>query len=159
MNALAAEIHDFLLARGETVATAESITAGLVGGALTTTPGSSSTYRGGVIVYATDLKTTLVGVSLALLKERGAVDPDVAAALATGVRDRLDATWGLGLTGVAGPDPQDGKPVGTLFVALAGPAGPPLVRSAMLVGDRAMVRSGAVDVALTLLRDRLADPE
>lgn len=159
MSGLAAQVHELLLARGETVATAESITAGLVGGALTSTPGSSSTYRGGVIVYATDLKASLAGVSLALLEERGAVDADVAAALAAGARDRLGATWGLGLTGVAGPDPQDGQPVGTLFVGLAGPDGAPQVTSAALAGDRAMVRTGAVDVALTLLRDRLADPE
>jgi nicotinamide-nucleotide amidase len=159
MSTLAAEIHELLLARGETVATAESLTAGLVGGALTTTPGASSTYRGGVIVYATDLKSSLAGVSLALLEERGAVDPDVAAALAVGVRDRLGASWGLGLTGVAGPDPQDGKEVGTLYVAVAGPASPARVASAVLPGDREMVRSGAVGLALRVLRDSLADPE
>jgi nicotinamide-nucleotide amidase len=156
---LAAQVHELLLSRGETVATAESITGGLVGGALTTTPGSSATYRGGLIVYATDLKASLAGVSLALLEKHGAVDPDVAAALAVGARDRLGATWGLGLTGVAGPDPQDGKPVGTLFVGLAGSAGDPTVTSALVSGDRAMIRSGAVELALTLLRDRLADPE
>jgi nicotinamide-nucleotide amidase len=156
---LPAQVHALLLARGETVATAESLTAGLLGGALTTTPGSSLTYRGGVIVYSTDLKASLVGVSLALLEKRGAVDPEVAAALAVGVRDRLAATWGIGLTGVAGPDPQDGKAVGTLFVGLAGPEGPPQVTSTVLTGDRAMIRSGAVDLAMTVLRDRLADRE
>jgi nicotinamide-nucleotide amidase len=159
MNPLAAQVHELLLARGETVATAESLTAGLVGAALTSTPGASSTYRGGLIVYATDLKASLAGVPLVLLEERGAVDPEVAAALASGARDRLIATWGLGLTGVAGPDSQDGKPVGTLYVALAGPDGVPEVTSVVLAGDRQMVRSGAVEVALTVLRDRLADPE
>jgi nicotinamide-nucleotide amidase len=83
----------------------------------------------------------------------------VAAALAVGVRDRLAATWGIGLTGVAGPDPQDGKAVGTLFVGLAGPEGPPQVTSTVLTGDRAMIRSGAVDLAMTVLRDRLAHRE
>jgi nicotinamide-nucleotide amidase len=156
---LSAQVHALLLARGETVATAESLTAGLLGGALTTTPGSSLTYRGGVIVYSTDLKASLAGVSLALLEKRGAVDPEVAAALAVGVRDRLAATWGIGLTGVAGPDPQDGKAVGTLFVGLAGREGPPQVTSTVLTGDRAMIRSGAVDLAMTVLRDRLADRE
>ena len=159
MRELAAEVHERLLARGETVATAESLTGGLVGAALTTTPGASSTYRGGVIVYATDLKAALAGVSLELLEKRGAVDPDVACALAVGVRDRLAATWGLGLTGVAGPDPQDGAPVGTLFIAVAGPGGDPQVRSAVLSGGRDEIRSGAVELALTLLRDRLADAE
>lgn len=159
MRALAAEVHERLLGRGETVATAESLTGGLVGAALTTTPGASSTYRGGVIAYATDLKAVLAGVSLELLEERGAVDPDVAGALAVGVRDRLAATWGLGLTGVAGPDPQDGQPVGTLFVAIAGPSGGAQIASAVLSGGRDEIRSGAVELALTLLRDRLADAE
>jgi nicotinamide-nucleotide amidase len=159
MKLLAAEVHGLLLARGETVATAESLTAGLVGAALTMTPGSSSTYRGGVIVYATDLKSSLAGVSLELLEQRGAVAPDVAAALALGVRERLGATWGLGLTGVAGPDPQDGQPVGTLFVGLAGPQGAVEVTSEALDGDRTEIRSAAVEVALRVLRDRLADPE
>jgi nicotinamide-nucleotide amidase len=156
---LAGEIHRLLVARGETVATAESLTAGLVGAALTSTPGSSATYRGGVIVYATDLKATLAGVSSALLDARGAVDVEVAAALATGARDRLGATWGLGLTGVAGPDPQDGVVAGTVFIGLAGPAEPPKVASLLLPGDRDAVRSGAVDAALTLLRDAAATAE
>lgn len=159
LGGLAADVHQRLLVRGETVATAESITAGLVGGALTTVSGSSSTYRGGVIVYATDLKATLAGVPLALLEDRGAVDCEVASALAVGARVRLGATWGLGLTGVAGPEPQDGKAVGTLFVALAGPVGAPAVRFVQLSGDRAAVRSQAVGVALTLLRDTLRDAE
>jgi nicotinamide-nucleotide amidase len=159
MNVRADEIHDLLLARGETVATAESLTAGLLGGALTSTPGSSATYRGGVIVYATDLKHQLAGVSLALLEERGAVDPDVAVALATGVRSRLGATWGIGLTGVAGPDPQDGVPVGTLFIGLAMPTGATEVVSLVLAGDREAVRAGAVAAAMAVLRDALAQAE
>jgi nicotinamide-nucleotide amidase len=152
-------VHERLLVRRETVATAESLTAGLLGAALTETPGSSLTYRGGLIVYATDLKAQLAGVSLALLKDRGAVDPDVAAELAAGARERLTATWGLGLTGVAGPDVQDGQPVGTVFVALAGVTGAPVVRSAWVPGDRSGVRTASVEVALQLLYDRLAEPE
>ena len=100
------------------MAVAESLTGGLVVGALTETPGASATVRGGLVVYATDLKATLAGVDADLLAERGAVDPDVAAALARGARERLDATIGLGVTGVAGPDPQDDQPVGTVFVAV-----------------------------------------
>jgi nicotinamide-nucleotide amidase len=156
---LAAEIHRRLLARGETVATAESLTAGLVGAELTTVAGSSATYRGGLIVYATDLKTQLAGVPAQLLAERGAVDRDVAAALADGARERLGATWGVGLTGVAGPDPQDGKPVGTVFVALSVAGRPPQVVDLVLSGDRAVIRKDAVAAALGLLRDSLADPE
>jgi nicotinamide-nucleotide amidase len=159
MTGLAASVHEMLLSRRETVATAESVTAGLIGGALTSVPGASSTYRGGLVVYATDLKASLAGVSLALLEERGAVDPDVAAALATGVRDRLAATWGLSITGVAGPDEQDGKPVGTVYVGLAGPDTGPRVTSAALTGSREAIRSGAVEVALRFLRDSLAERE
>jgi nicotinamide-nucleotide amidase len=158
MTDLAVQVHERLLARGETVATAESLTAGLVGAELTRTPGSSATYRGGLIVYATDLKTSLAGVSHDLLAERGAVDPDVAAALAAGARDRLGASWGLGLTGVAGPDPQDGVAVGTLFVGLAAPPalGADQVMSQLLTGDRAAIRAASVDVALALLAAALA---
>jgi nicotinamide-nucleotide amidase len=159
MTGSAAEIHALLLARGETIATAESLTGGLMGAALTSTPGSSATYRGGLIVYATDLKAELAGVALSLLKSRGAVDPDVASALATGARERLAATWGLGLTGVAGPEPQDGQPVGTVFVGVAGPHGVDGVRPLVLTGNRAEIRAAAVVAALGHLRDRLATGE
>jgi nicotinamide-nucleotide amidase len=159
MTGLAAQLHALLLARGETVATAESLTGGLMGAALTDTPGASSTYRGGLIVYATDLKATLAGVSDALLADRGAVDPGVAAALAVGARDRLGATWGLGLTGVAGPDPQDGQPVGTLHIGVAGPSGDPVVTSVTVTGDRAAIRRAAVETALTVLQQRVAGAE
>jgi nicotinamide-nucleotide amidase len=130
-----------------------------VGAALTSTAGSSSTYRGGLIVYATDLKAQLAGVPAELLAQRGAVDPDVAVALAIGVRERLCATWGLGLTGVAGPDPQDSKPVGTVFIGLAGPIGPPTVTALVLSGDRGTIRAAAVEAALRQLRDSLTEAE
>jgi nicotinamide-nucleotide amidase len=159
VTASAAQVHERLLARGETVATAESLTAGLVGAALTDIPGASSTYRGGVIVYATDLKSLLVGVPDDLLAERGAVDPDVAAAMAAGVRDRLGADWGLSLTGVAGPDPQDGKPVGTVYIGVAGPHRPPHVTPLLLTGSRAVIRTAATDTAIQVLCDRLAAGE
>jgi nicotinamide-nucleotide amidase len=152
-------IHQRLVERGETVATAESLTAGLLGAALTSTPGASGTYRGGLVVYATDLKARLAGVPEDLLAERGAVDPDVAVALARGARDRLGASWGVGVTGVAGPDPQDGKPVGTLFVAVAGPNGSCRTASLVLSGDRDTIRAGAVQASLALLRDSIAEAE
>lgn len=106
---------------GLTVATAESLTGGLLGAALSSVPGSSAVLRGGLIVYATDLKHTLAGVPAELLAARGPVDPDVAVALAAGARKRCGADLGVGLTGVAGPDPQDGHPPGTWFVAVTGP--------------------------------------
>jgi nicotinamide-nucleotide amidase len=156
---LAQLIHDQLLARGETVATAESLTAGMVGAALTSIPGSSATYRGGLIVYAADLKTQLAGVPAELLAARGAVNPEVAIALATGVRDRLGATWGLGLTGVAGPDPQDGVAPGRVFLGLAGPFGPPQVNELSLTGDRGAIRTAAVRAGLTMIYDSVISAE
>jgi nicotinamide-nucleotide amidase len=143
-----------LVERGETVAVAESLTAGLCGAALTDAAGSSAAFRGGVLVYATDLKAALAGVPADVLAERGAVSPQTAAALATGVRERLGATWGVGLTGVAGPDPQEGHPPGTVHVGVAGPDGA-TTRTARLPGDRARVRLLAVTTALELLRRQL----
>ncbi len=117
-------------------------------------PGVSAVFRGGLVVYATDLKTTLAGVPAELLTERGPVDPDVAIALAEGARERCDADWGLATTGVAGPDSQGGKPVGTVFVAVAGPAGS-TVRKLGLDGGRAAIRTATVTAALQLLAARL----
>lgn len=149
-EALVAQAHAALRASGRTVATAESLTGGLIAAALTGAAGSSATFRGGLVVYATELKATLAGVSPALLAERGAVDPDVAAGLAEGARDRLGASLGIGITGVAGPSPQDGKAVGTVFLAAAG-AGPTVVQELQLTGDRAAIREAAVHSALRLL--------
>jgi PncC family amidohydrolase len=144
------EVHRALAARGATVAVAESLTGGLLGAALTDMPGASTTFRGGVIVYATDLKEVLAGVPGPLLDAEGPVSAQVAAAMAGGVRDRLAATYGVALTGVAGPDPQDGHPPGTLFVAVAGPD-EGHVRELVVAGGRPAVRQAAVDAALDLL--------
>ncbi|RSM83986.1 damage-inducible protein [Kibdelosporangium aridum] len=139
--------------RGETVATAESLTAGLVTAALTTVPGSSAVVRGGFVVYATDLKWGLAGVDPELLAARGAVDPEVAVQLATGARDRCGATWGIGLTGVAGPDPQDGVAPGTVHLGVAGPTGAN-VATITVAGDRHEVRAASVRKAVDLLVER-----
>jgi nicotinamide-nucleotide amidase len=138
-----------LLRQRATLATAESLTGGLVGAALTDVPGVSAVYRGGVVVYATDLKALLAGVPSALLETVGPVHPDTAAAMASGVRDRLDATYGLATTGVAGPDPQDGHPAGEVHVAAAGPSGV-RVESLRLTGDRTAVRAATVEAVLGL---------
>ena len=143
-----------LTAAGATVAVAESLTAGLVGAALTEVAGSSAVFRGGLQVYATDLKASLAGVPQALLDEHGAVSARTAEALAEGVRARLGATYGLALTGVAGPDPQEGHPPGTLHVAVAGPDRT-VSRSFRLPGERARVRLLAVTAGLDLLRRQL----
>ncbi len=153
----AADVVRALKERGETVATAESLTAGLVTAELTSVPGSSAVVRGGLVVYATDLKHTLAGVDAALLAEHGAVHPEVARRLAEGARERCGATWGLGLTGVAGPDPQDGVAPGTVHVGLSGPFGA-AVRSLTLGGDRDEVRKGSTTAALNFLRDHLKIP-
>jgi nicotinamide-nucleotide amidase len=145
-----AEVLAALLRAGATVAVAESLTGGLLTAALTTPPGASAAVRGGLVVYATDLKATLAGVPVPLLHAEGPVSPDVAGALAAGARDRLGATYGLGITGVAGPDPQGGRPVGTVYVALAGPRGG-RVRNLTLSGDRDAIRAAAVDAALAEL--------
>ena len=144
-----------LASRGQTLAVAESLTAGLVGATVTEVPGSSAAFRGGVQVYATDLKTSLARVPETVLAEHGAVSPETAAAMAAGVRAALDADWGLALTGVAGPDEQEGHPPGTVHVAVAGPDDVTGARSLRLPGDRQRVRLLAVSVALDLLARRL----
>jgi len=149
-----AAVVALLRERGETVATAESLTAGLVTAALTSVPGSSAVVRGGLVVYATDLKHALAGVDEALLAEHGAVHPEVARQLAEGARTRCGATWGLGLTGVAGPAPQDGVAPGTVHVAVSSAAGTS-VETMTLGGDRHEVRAASVAEALTLLVNRL----
>jgi nicotinamide-nucleotide amidase len=145
-----------LVARGETLAVAESLTGGLLAATIVAVPGASRAFRGGLIVYATDLKVRLAGVPAALLSAHGPVHADVAAALAAGAREHCAADWGLATTGVAGPDPQDGVPPGVVFVGLAGPHSAAAVRRLDLAGDRAAIRSGAVAAALALLADRIA---
>ncbi|HEX4722233.1 MAG TPA: CinA family protein [Pseudonocardiaceae bacterium] len=145
--ALVAEVVELLRQRGETVATAESLTAGLLAAALTTVPGASAVVRGGLVVYATDLKASLAGVPADLLAEHGAVHPDVAAALATGARVACGADWGVGLTGVAGPDPQDGVPPGTVYFGVARSDG--VTTHALDVsGGRHAVRAAAVRLSI-----------
>ncbi|NMO57435.1 CinA family protein [Actinoplanes sp. TBRC 11911] len=145
-----------LVERGETLATAESLTGGLIAATIVEIPGVSAVYRGGLVVYATDLKNRLAGVSRDLLDERGPVDPEVALALAAGARERCGADWAVATTGVAGPDPQDGKPVGLVYVSVAGPTGA-VVRELKLGGSRAEIRSESVTSVLRLLSNRLAE--
>jgi nicotinamide-nucleotide amidase len=154
----AEEVLAALVAAGATVGVAESLTGGLLTAALTEPAGASKVVRGGLVVYATELKAVLAGVPVPLLAAEGPVSPDVAAALAAGARDRLGATYGLGVTGVAGPDPQGGRAVGTVFVGLAGPERG-AVRELSLSGDRAAIRAGAVAAALELLLTALRESE
>jgi nicotinamide-nucleotide amidase len=159
----AADVLYALAVRAETLAVAESLTGGLLAATLVDVPGASRVFRGALVVYATDLKASLAGVPADLLARRGPVDPDVALALAEGVRTRCGANWGLSTTGVAGPEPQDGIPVGTVFIGCAGP-GAAEVRQLQLYGDRPTIRYGTVGAALALLvatvnaRDRRGYP-
>ncbi|NLE81287.1 MAG: nicotinamide-nucleotide amidohydrolase family protein [Rhodococcus sp.] len=137
------------------MATAESLTAGLCAATVAGVPGASVVLRGGVIVYATDLKASLAGVDESVLASDGPVSRSTAAALSEGARRRCGADWGVGLTGVAGPDEQDGHPVGTVFVGISGGSGTE-VRELALVGDRWAIRCAAVAAAVSGLRDRLA---
>lgn len=146
----ASEIISRLIERDETLAVAESLTGGLLAATIVDVAGASAVFRGGLIVYATDLKASLAGVDAHLLAERGPVDPDVAIALAEGARTRCKSVWGLATTGVAGPTPQDGKPVGRVFIGLAGP-GISEARDLLLSGSRAEIRHDAVSQALALL--------
>lgn len=146
----AARAVAWLTSEVQTLAVAESLTGGLLASRIVDVPGASVVFRGGVVAYATDLKHALLGVDAQLLARHGAVHPQVAAQMADGVRERLGATWGLATTGVAGPDPQDGHPPGTVFVGLAGPDGVRTI-SLLLTGDRSQVRGATVDAALALL--------
>lgn len=153
-EAAALKAHAALRGEGATLAVAESLTGGLLAAALVDVPGASATFRGSVTAYATELKASVLGVDEGLLAVHGPVHPLVARQMAEGVRRLLGATYGLATTGVAGPDPQDGQPVGTVHLALAGPGGS-RVSSPRLSGDRATIRHGAVTAALELLVGRL----
>lgn len=142
---------------GTTIATAESLTGGMVAAALTSVPGASAVFRGGVVAYATDLKAALAAVPQDVLDRHGPVAAQTAEAMARGVRVACAATYGVATTGVAGPDAQDGNPPGTVYVAVASPD-TVRVRSAEPshdVGDRAAVRQLAVETALALIGEEL----
>lgn len=142
--------------RGETVAVAESATAGRVCARLAQVPGASAVLRGGVVVYATDSKRDVLGVPAEVLDRHGPVAPETTRAMAQRVRELFDADWGLATTGVAGPDPQGGRPVGTMVWALAAPDGTVEAHERQLPGDRLTIQERLATAALELLRRRLA---
>ncbi|WP_329221614.1 CinA family protein [Streptomyces sp. NBC_01485] len=163
MSSAAADVVRLLTVNGETLAVAESLTGGLVAAEITSVPGASKVFRGSVTAYATGIKHELLGVDAGLLAARGAVDAQVAAQMAAGVRKTLGADWGVATTGVAGPDAQDGQPVGTVFVAVDGPIGAASgsaaggkVEALRLNGDRAEIRRESVRSVLALLLTELA---
>ncbi|GGK27578.1 competence damage-inducible protein A [Pilimelia terevasa] len=146
-----------LRAAGATVAVAESLTGGRLADAFVSVPGASAVFRGGLVAYATDLKTGLLDVPAGLLADRGPVDPDVARAMAAGARARCAADWAVATTGVAGPLAQGDRPVGLVHIAVAGPDGA-THRTCRFEGDRDAIRNAAVDAALVLFLSRLSAP-
>jgi nicotinamide-nucleotide amidase len=149
-------IVEHLTSAGETVACAESLTAGLVSATIADTAGASVVLRGSIVAYAADLKVALLGVPASVVAEAGTVDPRVARAMAEGARLRLGATWGISTTGVAGPGPAEGKPAGTVHLAVAGPKGT-VTKDLRLKGTRADVRRAAAAAALALALEVATD--
>ncbi|NHU85160.1 CinA family protein [Kocuria sp. JC486] len=133
--------------RGLTLGTAESLTGGSVAAALVSVPGASEAFEGAVVSYSHAVKTRTLGVPAELLERVGAVDAQVAEEMARGARRALGVDVAVSTTGVAGPEPHDGKPVGTVFVAVAGPGGTSSTEL-HLDGDRAEIREQSVLAAL-----------
>ncbi len=152
--ALATTVHDLLVSRGESVASAESLTGGELAALLSGPPGASASYVGGVVSYATSVKQQVLEVPEQLVAAYGVVSAECAEAMAEGVRRMTGATWGISTTGVAGPTEQEGKPAGTVFVGVAGPTKVQSVRLA-LDGDRTGIRAQACLEALDQLRTAL----
>ena len=155
MADLAADLLAALGARGLTVAVAESLTGGAVCAALVAVPGASQVVRGAVVAYATDVKNTVLGVDADLLAASGAVNPQVALQMAQQVRSVVGADVGLATTGVAGPASSDGQPVGTVYVAVAGPRHAE-VRGLTLDGTRETIRADSVTKVLGLALELVA---
>lgn len=150
MSIEAQRVLQLLGGAAATVATAESLTGGRLGALLTSVPGASACYRGGVIAYATELKISLLAVPAELVAEHGVVSGPCAAAMAEGVRRLSGATYGVATTGVAGPDLQEGHRAGTVFVGVSGPQGT-VVRALDLSGDRGEIVEATCREALAAL--------
>lgn len=144
---------------GWTVGVAESLTGGLVAASVVSVSGASAVFRGGIVAYATDLKSSLLGVDATLLDAHGPVHPRVARQMAEGVRravagDGRPADVGISTTGIAGPVSADGQPVGTVHIAVSTPLGS-RVESLALTGDRERIRTQAAAAAIRLALDAL----
>jgi nicotinamide-nucleotide amidase len=157
-DARVARLLDTLAAQGLHLAVAESLTGGLLTSVFVDVSGASKVLLGSIVAYQTDLKHQLLGVSRPLLQEQGAIDAEVVAQMAAGVRAKLAAKCGLdegkvvgvATTGVAGPDSQDGKQVGTVFIGISGHSGD-FVYPLQLNGSRAEIRAAAVSAAVDAL--------
>jgi nicotinamide-nucleotide amidase len=136
---LAATLQAELFRRTAMVATAESLTGGELGVQLSAAPGASDTYLGGVICYATSVKQRVLGVTEETVEKHGVVSAECAAEMAAGARSLLGADYAISTTGVAGPTEQEGKPVGLVYVGVAGPDGVS-TKELHLDGDRGQIR-------------------
>lgn len=148
-------VGDLLRWRGYSLATAESCTGGLLAGRITEVPGSSDYFLEGVVTYSNEAKMRMLGVPAAMLEEHGAVSEAVACAMAAGVRKLADSTFGIGVTGIAGPGGgTEEKPVGLVYIALAD-EDTVTARKLIFPGDRQFIRMLTVNSALDLIRRRL----
>ncbi|GAA1977870.1 CinA family protein [Nocardioides panacihumi] len=156
MTDLGKRVHLLLRAEGSTVSTAESLTGGRLAVRFTDVPGVSETFLGGAVTYATALKMSLLGVDEEIVVRHGVVSAECARAMASGVRAVTGSTYGLSTTGVAGPDDQEGKPAGTVYVGLAGPG---FVVSELLElqGDRTEIQEATCEAVLAALEVRLRE--
>lgn len=158
---LAAQIIKTFSVRGLMVGTAESLTGGLLGATLTSVPGSSSTYSGGIIAYSRHAKTSLADVSTSVLDTYSVVSEQTAVDMAMGAQRRLDADWVVAVTGVAGPDPQEGHEPGEVWIAVVGPVIGSLGQTIQahryqFEGDRKSIREQTVESALRMLLSMLS---
>ncbi|GEP40033.1 competence damage-inducible protein A [Nocardioides psychrotolerans] len=154
----AALVHGLLRERGASLATAESLTGGQLAARLTAVPGASETYVGGVVTYATELKVGLLGVARELVERHGVVSAECARAMASGVLLLTGADFAIATTGVAGPGEQEGRPAGTVYVAVAGP-GLVQVVALELSGERADVQRRTCEEGLSALAEILRQEE
>lgn len=162
MSELAAKVISTLKERSLSLAAAESLTGGLIGATVTTVPGASKVYLGGTIAYSTHLKTDLLGVSVEKIRQYSVVSEQVALEMALGLQDRTHADWVIAVTGVAGPEAQEGHEPGEVWVCVAGPRIPSLpqfqqTQRFQFEGDREAIRVQTVDAALRMLL-RLVSP-
>ncbi|OYD09947.1 competence/damage-inducible protein A [Paludifilum halophilum] len=148
-----------LLKKQRKLALAESCTGGLIAEWLTSVSGASGAFKGGVVSYTNEAKENLLGVSPSLLEEHGAVSMESALAMAEGAQARFNSDLGLSVTGVAGPDPSEGKPVGTVFIGLAQKGAPTRAFNLSLAGSRQKIRIRAAKFALYILQERLKKGE
>lgn len=152
----AARVVATMTGRSLSLATAESLTGGLLGATLTSVPGASRCFLGSVTAYDSRMKTALLGVDKRVIGEQTVVSEAVALAMAIGVQDRTDADWVIAVTGVAGPDPQDGHEPGEVWICVQGPRIASLpqfsqVQQFWFTGDREAIRTATVDAALAML--------